>query len=1475
MPEIASLLATADVETSDAERSLERLSNKIDGMGNRLRDASGRFVSVKGAADSATASLNKQGNQVEQLTSKLDKLENVTRRIGLSMTVAVTAPITAAIAAIIKIGSSTETALNRLQGTSQATASQMEAVRAKATELGRDLTLPNTSARNAALAMLELSKGGLSVEQSMQAARGTIQLAKAALIDEQQAAVITSDALNTFGLSGENAVRVADLLAGSASASSGEVTDMASALAQAGAVAKGAGVSIEDAVTAISLLAKNGVKGSDAGTSLKTFLLALQTPISDGAANALKKLNIEAYNTQTGALKSLPTLIGEFKAKLATLDDKSQAGFLKEVFGSDAIRAARILFGEGTEGFKKMSAAVTRSGQAAEQAAASTRGLEGAWGGLMSVLETAAGSIFEDMKAPLTSIVGKLTEAASFLADLWDSLTPQGKLAVGVFVALAAAIGPVLLGISAMAATATLLAPFIGLALQITAAVAGIGVVIAGVALAWQQNLGGIQEIAAHVWDAVSSIFLDAYDYIKNRVMAIVNVVTACWDAIKDTVTPAWEAIKYIIFAALTFITDRFKIIVGLITFDWQKVWDGVVDIVKTVPVLLLKALGKIIEALANFIGLALKAAWEIGKAIVLGIWGGLNDLGFFILDRLKEIPAAVGRAAKWAYEACVKLAKEMYQGIVDGLEALWSWFTTGFTDKLTAGINGAKDRANAEAASLGSGMAHSLWDSFEAVPPPQINMPFVKGDAPAHFDPTGGLGNMLRAGQQAAGAKKSANFGGGGGGGGKGGGGKSAAEQMAEAAVKTAEINLKGVERINAEAASSFKRLFDKNQIALKAFNDEQITEETRAYNAKLALNQSKTAEANLIKNATERNSRIKELNEELLQLESDHKQKLKDINLASLDEQATTLTARMDVIYSIHQEKLRAQTDLVNSAAMQRVMTAEQTARTLGQIQLSALNESENKVRDNLATMREGSEGYKREYMKLGVLEVQRAYLIEETNRKIAEGRKKDLDDLSQYFDKVRSLEFENLQLGESIGRARLERLKNLGILSTENYKREIARQDEQAEIQRAKQERADIIAAQASVDISKRSAEERQKYEDSYRERLELAEVSHQDKLREIRERPLIELREKLEKLANQMVGIFKNALNGYKEGGLKGFFKSLISDFRDVLEQWAMDLLKARVFKLLQQLNPKFSAAAQGEGQSAGAATTPGFNGGNIFSQLLHAVGLGGGQPVVANGQQPSGAIDQAGRSMTGAIKSAGAESKRGVDDAGKAQSGTLMTVGQGIVSTMLQIGSMLANANARGGFWSGLFAAAAVGAINGGVGAWTGASGSVNSPGGGGGSGNGGKGAPKTPGGPTQPQLAMGGMIQAMMGGKLIQVAEGGFDELVLTTDPKHRSRTEALISDFIKRTGITPQISGAFASGGFVDKGPGYVSPSVFPSLRTGAARAVSGAGDNRSYNFHFNVSVDGGTGTPQERYRTGRQIAREAAGHLQSHIRN
>ena len=319
------------------------------------------------------------------------------------------------IAFAIKEAASFEKTLNVLQATSGATARDMKTLAAEAKRLGADTKLPATSARDAAEAMLELSKGGLSVNQVLKATRGVLQLSTAAQISNAEAAKITARALNAFSLAGEEASHVADVLANAAVASTGEINDFALGLQQSSALAKSYGLSIEETVGALMRLADAGIVGSDAGTLLKRTLQTLE-PTTDRAAALMDKLGLHTVNTRDGQLK-LNETIALFTEKLMAIDPVQRRQIINTLAGSDAARAWNILLTEGAGKQEKATETASRHGTAQKIAEAQTKGLSGAIEGLKSAASTLAITLGTELLPHLTEGVKKFSAWASELAE--------------------------------------------------------------------------------------------------------------------------------------------------------------------------------------------------------------------------------------------------------------------------------------------------------------------------------------------------------------------------------------------------------------------------------------------------------------------------------------------------------------------------------------------------------------------------------------------------------------------------------------------------------------------------------------------------------------------------------------------------------------------------------------------------------------------------------------------------------------------------------------------------------------------------------------------------------------------------------------------------------------------------------------------------------------------------------------------------
>lgn len=371
-----------------ASRGFQRLSGSVGGV-------RGTLSSTSGDAGQLSRNLQDVGANAETAASRLSGLKGV---LGVGA-------FAAAGKKILELGNDYTNSMNIMAAVSGATDTQLAAVSERAKQLGVDVTLPATSASDAALAMSELAKGGFSVEQAMAAAKGTLQLAAAAQVDAAEAATIQSQALQAFGLDANHAAHVADVLAGAANASSADIQGVAYALQASGTVAKQFGLTVDDTATAIAMFANAGIKGSDAGTLLKTSMLAL-TDQGKPAQAAIEELGLTVYD-QEGKFVGLSSLMGQLNKAAQGMTKEQYDAATAVLFGSDAIRFAGIAAEKGSGYFEDLRDKVSRQGQAAEVAEAKTRGLPGAISQVSNALEDVAMKLYDLADGPLsTALVG-------------------------------------------------------------------------------------------------------------------------------------------------------------------------------------------------------------------------------------------------------------------------------------------------------------------------------------------------------------------------------------------------------------------------------------------------------------------------------------------------------------------------------------------------------------------------------------------------------------------------------------------------------------------------------------------------------------------------------------------------------------------------------------------------------------------------------------------------------------------------------------------------------------------------------------------------------------------------------------------------------------------------------------------------------------------------------------------------------------
>lgn len=626
------------------------------------------------------------------MTSAHQKFQNLGKNLtqaGGILSASLTLPLTLLGKEIFDVGVAYEKAMNVFKATTGASAEVMARAGQIAKELGADLKLPATSAGDAALAMTELAKGGLSAQQAMDAARGTLQLAAAAQIDEARAAEIAANALNAFKLEASEAGRVADLLASAANASSAEINDIALSMQQSAASASALKIPIDDLITAIGLMANAGIKGSDAGTSLKTMMNAL-TPSTDKAVAAMNQLGINAFDAQ-GKFIGLEAVIAQAQPALQRMTDQERAFAIETAFGSDAMRAANILLGSGTEAFIKMDEAMNRAGASMELASAKTQGLGGALDGIRSQLETIALSIFQAVAPGIEKVARFFGELFTKIGEINPALLQSGV----AFAAVLAVAGPVALAIGGIVtAIGAIGAP-------LAAAIAAVG----AFAAAYAGNWAGLRDKVNALVTELSEFYLRHKDTIDAAVQGIVAIIKFLAERWAENIAQMIDGIRLFL-----------KVIEG----DWQGAW----NLYKEIATKKSEETNASVMATLTALGDRVKEIWNRILESTKEVWN--------------QLPELIGRTAGQIVKAIIDMGVKIMVTFVDLKQKIVAWFlqlvpegvrgATNFREAVIAGIQSLPQMmlnvmlqavrflANlpAEFFKVGRSIGSRLWEGFK-----------------------------------------------------------------------------------------------------------------------------------------------------------------------------------------------------------------------------------------------------------------------------------------------------------------------------------------------------------------------------------------------------------------------------------------------------------------------------------------------------------------------------------------------------------------------------------------------------------------------------------------------------------------------------------------------------------------------------------------------------------------------------------------
>ena len=396
--------------------------------------------------ESQAAKCNTALLKISEVGDKLEKAGTSITNVGKKVSVA-SAAVTALGTAAVTTAASFESAMSQVQATmgitsddmselNGETVNTMDALSDLAKEMGATTAF---SASECAEALNYLALAGYDTQQMADTLPTVLNLAAAGSIDLASASDMVTDAMSALGMETDEADKMVDQMAKTASSTNTSVAQLGEGILKLGATAKSIKGGTAELNTALGILANNGIKGAEGGTHLRNVILSLQSP-TDTAASCMEDLGIQVYDSE-GNMRSLNDILGDLNTSLDGMTSAEKDNIISTIFNKTDLASVNALLANTGNTWDDLQQSITNSGGAAQQMAdTQLNNLNGQITILKSAIEGLAISFGEALLPMVKSVVEKVQAFVDKLNGM-DEGTRQTIIQIGLFVA---ALGPAL-----------------------------------------------------------------------------------------------------------------------------------------------------------------------------------------------------------------------------------------------------------------------------------------------------------------------------------------------------------------------------------------------------------------------------------------------------------------------------------------------------------------------------------------------------------------------------------------------------------------------------------------------------------------------------------------------------------------------------------------------------------------------------------------------------------------------------------------------------------------------------------------------------------------------------------------------------------------------------------------------------------------------------------------------------------------------
>ncbi|SUM34026.1 phage tail tape measure protein, TP901 family, core region [Staphylococcus gallinarum] len=661
-----------------ASANVSKLKEEIDYLGREIDKTSADMreynLSQEKLAKANSTPFGRMTQQLKGISPKLKSVGAGMKNVGQSMSMYVTAPVTLGFGAAIKKSADFGGEMSKVGAIAGASGKELSAMKDQAIDLGAKTSL---SASEVASGMKEMASLGFTAKQTMDAIPGAISAAEASGADLATTTGVMASTINQFNLKASDSGHIADVLAVAANKSAADINFMGDAMKYAGTPAHTLGMSMEDTSAAIMVMSDAGLKGEQAGTTLRASLTRLASPTGN-AKKAMESMGITLTDTQ-GKFVGMPKLIGQFKDGLKGMTKEQKLATVSQIVGQESASGFLAMINAGPSKIDKYSQSLKNSngesGKAAKKMKDNLKGSLEQLGGAFESLAISIGDSFAPAIRVLADWVSKIVEA-------FNNAPQPVKVFVGVLALIAAAIGPVLVGLGALVASLGAIAGsatamsiiggvFAALTSPVTLIIAAIVALGAAFVVAYKKS-----ETFRNIVNTAFSGIVNGAKLLWSGVMAVLRPIGAAFaqfgGEIRKSIGSFWAENGPQFMQAMANIKTGFSVM-----------WQVVKPIIMAIGAVFKAVFGAIVATVQFFMPVIqglFRAGWAIIKYIIISTWEAIKGV---ISGALKVIMGVI-QIFSGLFTGNFKL---MWQGVKNiffgALQFIWNLVQLWFVGKI------------------------------------------------------------------------------------------------------------------------------------------------------------------------------------------------------------------------------------------------------------------------------------------------------------------------------------------------------------------------------------------------------------------------------------------------------------------------------------------------------------------------------------------------------------------------------------------------------------------------------------------------------------------------------------------------------------------------------------------------------------------------------------------------------------------------